>query len=501
MPPTARSEAEVTATVNAGGITREGGALERRGSQLAGGLRRLGLREGDVLAVLLRNDVASADVVLACRIGGTYFCPLNWHFTVEEARFILADSGARAILADPELLEPIRAALPPGITVLTLGEPYEAWLAAQPAYDGPQVSPRGHVGYTSGTTGRPKGVRRQAVPLEQLAAQRAAVAEIVAAALGTTPGCRALVTAPLYHSAPSLFAQNALTEGSLLVIEPRFDAEGTLALIAQHRIEVTYMVPIMFVRLLRLPEEVRRRYDISSLRFVASTGAPCAPEVKRAMIDWFGPVIHETYASTETGIITVATSQDALRKPGTAGRPVGAAEIRILDDEDRKLPVGEIGRVFVRQPAYPDFTYIGRDEDRRAIERDGFLCIGDMGYLDAEGFLFLCDRASDMVISGGVNIYPAEIEHALLRLPGVLDCAVFGVPDAEFGESLHAVVQLAPGQEINPDQVGEGLRALISGYKVPRTIDITATLPRDPNGKIAKRKLREKHWAGHQRRI
>ncbi|WP_421994613.1 AMP-binding protein [Roseococcus sp.] len=491
----------MTARIIAGAVERDGAELDTRGARLAGGLRRLGLREGDVLAVLLRNDAAYADVVLASRVGGTFYCPLNWHFTVEEAAFILRDSGARAILAEPAMLEPLRAALPADIAVLSLGEEYESWLAAQPAYDGPPVQPRAHMGYTSGTTGRPKGVRRLPVPPERQAAQRAAMAEVVSATFGTEPGCRALVSAPLYHSAPSVFVQNALAAGELLVVEPRFDAEQTLALIERHRIEVVYLVPVMYVRLLRLPEEVRRRYDISSLRFVCSTGAPCAPEVKRAMIDWFGPIITETYASTESGMITVATSADALARPGTAGRAVGGAELRILDQADRPLPIGEIGRVFVQQPAYPDFTYHGREEERRAIERDGCISLGDMGYLDAEGFLFLCDRASDMVISGGVNIYPAEIEHALLRLPGVLDCAVFGIPDAEFGERLHAIVQPALEAAPNSDDIAAGLRALIAGYKVPRGIEITAELPRDPNGKIAKRKLREPYWAGRERRI
>ena len=491
----------MTARLIAGEVSREGDEVEARATRLAGGLRRLGLQEGDVMAVLLRNDAAFADAILASRIGGTFYCPLNWHFTAEEAGYILRDSGAKAILADPAMLEPIRAALPAGIAVLALGPDYEAWLAAQPPFDGPPAQPRAHMGYTSGTTGRPKGVRRLPVPPERQATQRAAMAEVVAATFGTVPGCRALVSAPLYHSAPSVFAQNALAAGELLLVEPRFDAERTLALIERHRITVIYLVPVMYVRLLRLPEEVRRRYDLSSLRFVCSTGAPCAPEVKRAMIEWLGPIVTETYASTETGMVTVATSADALGRPGTAGRPVGGAELRILDEEDQPLPTGGIGRIFVRQPAYPDFTYHGREADRRAIERDGFISLGDMGYLDAEGFLFLCDRASDMVISGGVNIYPAEIEHALLRLPGVVDCAVFGIPDAEFGERLHAVVQPAPGASPAPEEIAAGLRALIAGYKVPRGIEIAAELPRDPNGKIAKRRLREPYWTGQDRRI
>jgi long-chain acyl-CoA synthetase len=257
----------------------------------------------------------------------------------------------------------------------------------------------------------------------------------------------------------------------------------------------------MYVRLLRLPADVRRRHDLSSLRFVASTGAPCAPEVKRAMIGWLGPIIHETYASTETGMVTAATAEEAMARPGTAGRAVGGAVIRILDEGDRPLPPRKIGRVFVHQPAYPDFTYHGRDADRLAIERDGLISLGDMGWLDEEGFLFLCDRASDMVISGGVNIYPAEVEAALLRLPEVLDCAVFGIPDAEFGEKLHALVQ--PASTAMPDVAAlvEGLRGHLAGFKIPRSFAFTREMPRDPNGKIAKRRLREAHWTAAGRRI
>jgi long-chain acyl-CoA synthetase len=327
------------------------------------------------------------------------------------------------------------------------------------------------------------------------------MAEVLAATFGLAPGCRALLPAPFYHSAPSVFAQNALAMGERLVLTPRFDAEEFLALVERHRIEVAYLVPVMYVRLLRLPEEVQRRHDLSSLRFVASTGAPCAPEVKRAMIRWFGPIIHETYASTETGMVTAATAEEALGKPGTAGRAVGGAVIRILDEADKPLPPGAIGRVFVHQPAYPDFTYQGRDADRMAIERDGLISLGDMGWLDDEGYLFLCDRASDMVISGGVNIYPAEVEAALLQLPEVLDCAVFGIPDAEFGESLHALIQPASAVTPDPAVLVEGLRRHLAGYKIPRSFAFTAMLPRDPNGKIAKRRLREAHWADAGRRI
>jgi long-chain acyl-CoA synthetase len=492
-------------------LHRTGTEVLGRGTRLAGGLRRLGLEEGGVVAVLLRNDPIFADVVFACRTAGVYYCPINWHFTAEEVRFLLEDSGARVLIVDADLLEPVRAVIPAGVTVLTVNGAgngtaadaiaYESWLDAQLPYDGPRVAPRGHLAYTSGTTGRPKGVLRRAVPLAELEDQTARMRSVVAKAIGIVPGCRALMSAPLYHSAPGVFIQNALQMAERLVLTPRFDAEQVLALVEQHRIDVLYLVPIMYVRLLKLPPEVRARYDLSSIRFVASTGSPCSPEVKSGMLDWFGPVIHETYASSEAGMVTVATPEDATSRPGTAGRPVDDASVRIIDEAGKPCAPGEIGLVYVRQPAYPDFTYLNNDAARKAIDIDGLVSLGDMGYLDADGYLFICDRASDMVISGGVNIYPAEIEHELAHYPGVADCVVFGVPDDEYGERLHGVIQPVAGVTVDPAAVIEWMRGRLSGFKVPRTIEVVAQLPRDETGKLAKRRLRDQHWAGRQRRV
>jgi long-chain acyl-CoA synthetase len=490
----------VSAALHFGELVRDAETLSERGLRLAGGLRALGLREGDVVAVLLRNGPVYADVMHACRIAGLYYCPLNWHFTPAELGFILEDCGARTVIGDADLLDAAAEILPRGATVLRAGDgttftDYEAWLRAQPAYDGPTVSPRGLMGYTSGTTGRPKGVRRVPVPLDALPAQQAALRELVRTVYGIEDGCRTVLSAPLYHSAPASIAQNTLLYGERLVLMPRFDAEETLALIDHHRADVAYLTPTMYVRMLRLPDDVWNRYDVSSLRFVASTGAPCAPEIKRAIIARLGPVVHETYASTEAGLITIASSADALARPGTAGRPAGAAHVRIYDEFGNQCAPREIGMIYGRQPAYPDFTYHGLPDARAAIERDGLVTLGDVGYLDADGYLFVCDRGADMVLSGGVNVYPAEIEHALLRLPGVLDCAVIGVPDAEYGERLHAIVQPEPHAEIVPEHLAAELRRVLAGYKVPRTFTVAETLPRDDNGKIAKRHLRETYTA------
>jgi len=248
----------------------------------------------------------------------------------------------------------------------------------------------------------------------------------------------------------------------------------------------------MYVRLLRLPAEVRAKYDISSVRFVASTGAPCAPDVKQAMLDWWGDVIFETYASSETGMITLQDPQSARRKPGSVGRPIGDTRIRIVSEDGRECGVGEPGVIYVRQPMVPDFTYLKNEAARAKAGLDDLATVGDIGYLDADGYLYVCDRQSDMVISGGVNIYPAEIEHVLITLPGVRDCAVFGIPDAEYGESLMAVVAVSD-PALNEAAIQAFIRSNMAGYKVPGRVELVDVLPRDDNGKVAKRRLRDSY--------
>jgi long-chain acyl-CoA synthetase len=481
---------------------------ERRGRQLAGGLGRLGLKEADVVAVMLRNVPQYADVIHACAIGGFVYCAINWHFKPEEVNFLLTDSQARVLIVAADLFETVKSDVPTNIFVLPLGpgvddstlQDYESWLAQQQPYEGFSATPRASMPYTSGTSGRPKGIVRRAIPAEQRPAHQARMKSLVAKAYGLREGCRALIAAPVYHSAPGVFLQNALKYASLVVLSARFDAEQFLADIEKYRIDTAYVVPLMYVRLLRLPKETKDKYDISSLRFVASTGAPCSPEVKLEMIKWFGPVIYESYGSSETGMITVIDSAQTLERPASVGLPVDEASIRILDPEGAICPSGVIGLIYVRQPAFPDFSYRGNDRARLEMERDGHLCLGDMGYLDQQGYLYICDRASEMVISGGVNIYPAEIEGVLIHYPGVADCAVFGVPDDEYGERLHALVEPADGTILTPPDIVEWLKQKLASFKVPSTIEIK-TLPRDDSGKIAKRTLRDAYWAGKARRI
>jgi long-chain acyl-CoA synthetase len=279
-------------------------------------------------------------------------------------------------------------------------------------------------------------VRRQSV-IPESAARVAAIIEIV---FGFRPDgeFRTVVTGPMYQTAPNAYGMFAARNGGFCILQPRFDPEGLLQLIEQYRITHLHMVPTMFVRLFKLSEEIKRTYDLSALTFVVHAAAPCPPEVKRQMIAWWGPVINEYYGATEMGAVVFHTSEEALRKPGTVGRPITGSIMRIYDEQGHVLGPNQVGEVYVSLEAVPDFTYHGLDEQRRAIERDGLVTAGDVGYLDEDGYLFLCDRKKDLVISGGVNIYPAEIEAAVLALPGVHDCAVFGIPDEEYGEALCA---------------------------------------------------------------
>jgi long-chain acyl-CoA synthetase len=469
----------------------------------AAALQAAGVGEGDVVALLMRNSPEAIELMLAVRHLGAQWCPVNWHFLADEVQFILQDSRAKLLLADAALL----AALP-GLDTgaaqvwtvrgTTPGLPaWEPLRDATAALTTPPAAPRGAMFYTSGTTGRPKGIVRQAFTPQQAVA----AAAMRRMAYGSEPGMRALLSAPWYHSAPNSYALGIAQDSGTLFVEERFDAERALQLIQQQRLTHAYLVPTMYVRLLGLPAHVRAQADLRSMRFVSSTGSPCAPDVKRAMIDWWGPVIHECYGASELGYMTLLTSEQALRKPGSAGPALPGVVLKILDEQGVEQATGSAGLIYIDQPATPDFSYIGNAESRARMERGGLKTMGDVGYLDDEGFLFIVDRQSDMVISGGVNIYPVEIEHALQAMPGVADCAVFGIPDDEFGEALAAAVQPLPDSGLTEDAVRAWLRERISGYKVPQVVTLHAQLPREDTGKIFKRKLRDPYWAGRTRRV
>ncbi len=477
------------------GLAIDPPAFEDAVLRAATGLQTLGVRDGDVVCLMLRNDVSFLEATFGARRLGAHTCPVNWHFKADEAGWILRDSGAKALVAQSDLLARIEAAMPKGLAVVP-ADPvqWQAWLATHERHAGPEQAARSSMPYTSGTTGKPKGIRRFAHPPQEAHAAAVAAAQDVRTVYGLDAGAKALLAAPLYHSAPNMYATQALLLGAALHLESRFDPERTLQRIHEHRLDRAYMVPTMFSRLLKLPEAVKRRYDISSMKFVISMGSPCAPEVKRAMIDWWGPVIHESYAASELGLVTFITAAEALERPGSAGRAIGATRLKIMDSAGRELPPRTPGLIYARQPTYADFTYNNDEKARRALERDGLWTLGDVGYLDEDGYLYLSDRAVDMVISGGVNIYPAEIEAALITMPGVADCAVFGVPSAEFGESLAAAVERQPGSAIEAGEVQDWLRDRLADYKVPRLVVFHEQLPREDSGKIFKRRLRDPYW-------
>lgn len=498
--------------VRCGPVERSYPQIQERAARLATAMAKLGVQQGDRVALMLRNDVAFVEATMAAGLLGVVPVPVNWHWKGHELRHLLTDSASTLVFVHAHLLPVVEEALPAGVPVVEVA--VDA-LAADFGLPGP-VAPSGRhpdletliaehaprqgepadrpsaMIYTSGTTGVPKGVEREpSTPEQQLAGIQA-----LFMIFGIEPGHRILLPAPLYHTAPNTHASIAATMGLDMTVMPRFDPEEFLRLVEAHRIQSTQMVPTMFVRLLRLPEEVRRRYDVSSLEAVVHAAAPCPPDVKQAMIEWFGPIILEYYGGTESGAVVMCDSAQWLAHPGTVGAPVADTEIRIYDDAGTVLPVGATGHVYARMPSFwPNFTYRGDPAKRASVERDGFITVGDIGRLDEDGFLYLSDRASDMVISGGVNIYPAEIEACLLQLPGVRDVAVFGVPDAEFGEALAAHVDADPAAGLTADDVRRHVRENLAGYKVPRVVEFDQNLPREDSGKLFKRRLKERYAA------
>lgn len=487
-------------------------ALAERVRRAATALKSLGVHDGGVFALFLRNDFAYIEARYAAELLGAVVVPINWHLKADEAGYILKDSEAEALVVHADLLPQIADGIPAGFPFAVAATPpeildaYRLDAKAGPVPDGaadwnalvdgaaplPETEERrGRVMmYTSGTTGHPKGVLREPMTPDHLAWMD----KMTAVVFAPRPGMVALLCGPAYHAALEAQLSTAMRIDGDLVIQPRFEAEGLLKLIERRRITHGHMVPIMFHRLLSLPEAVRKRYDTSSLECILHGAAPCPNEVKRAMIEWWGPVLNEYYGSTELGVPIASTSADWLARPGTAGKLTPGAALKIYDDDGNELPPGKVGEIFARSPSMADFTYKGRDDERRAAERDGLVSMGDVGYLDEDGYLFVTDRKRDMVNSGGVNIYPAEIEATLLTMAGVKDCAVFGIPDAEFGEAIAAVIEPQPGAALDEAAVRDFLSEHLAGYKVPRLIRFETDLPREETGKIFKRRLRAPFW-------
>jgi len=487
------------------------GELFAECNRLVHGLRALGLQAGDGVAAVLPNSVEMLALYFAAMQAGWYLTPINHHLVGPEIAYIIDDCEADAFIGHERFSEACANAAAtialPADRCFSVGHiegfrSYHDLVDGQPDHRPDDRSGGAAMHYTSGTTGQPKGVRRKLSGADPDAS--AAGGGFLMRLFGTQPhdGNVHLCGSPLYHTAVLAFASTSLHLGHPVVLMDRWDPELMLDLIERHRVTNSHMVPTQLHRLLALPEEVRQRYDVSTLRSMVHAAAPCPVEVKSRMLEWWGPVIYEYYAATEGGG-TVVTPQQWLKRPGTVGLPWPTSEIRILDDEGADVATGDIGTVYMKL-GQGDFEYF-KDKGKTAANRTaGFFTVGDIGYLDDGGFLFLCDRKSDMIISGGVNIYPAEIEGALLTHPKVADAAVFGIPHDDWGEEIKAVIEPAADVEPSKELAAELLAHCaerLAKFKLPRTVDLTNEMPRDPNGKLYKRKLRDPFWEGRTRAI
>ena len=475
-------------------------ASSNQGAQL---FRSLGLQRGDHIAICLENHPAFLSICWAAYRAGLYFTALSYRLQPHEIEYIVNDCGAR-VLVTSSLLSDVFAVLReklvnnPRCYMLDGVAPgtgsFEQAIAGMPTTPIADQSHGMSLLYSSGTTGRPKGVKKPLIdtPFGEVIA----AAESTRERYGFDENTIYLSPAPLYHAAPLGFNMNVLRYGGTTVIMEHYDSEQALALIEAHRVTHSQWVPTMFVRMLKLPEDVRRKYDVSSLKFAIHAAAPCPVPIKTQMIEWWGPIIYEYYAGTEGNGSTAIGSEEWLQHKGSVGKPAGGCKIHILDDEGNELPPGEVGGVYFEGGG--KFEYL-HDAGKTASShtRQGWSTLGDIGYTDDEGYLFLTDRKSFMIISGGVNIYPQEAEDALITHPAVTDVAVFGIPNEDFGEEVKAVVQPADMAQAGPALEAELLayvRSKLSHIKCPRTIDFMAELPRHPTGKLYKRLLKDKYW-------
>ncbi|MGP4020312.1 acyl-CoA synthetase [Saccharopolyspora sp. 5N708] len=479
--------------------------LDDRSLRLANLLRCAGLAKGDVVALLADNSMHAYEVYWAAVRSGLYVCAVNSHLQVDEVAYIVGDSGASALVVSAalgELAADVASRVPEVRVRLAYGgavrgyDDYQAGLAAASA-EVPEVQPRGaDLLYSSGTTGRPKGIK-PGLPDRQVHEPGDTLVEILRTAFGFGEDTVYLSPAPVYHAAPLRYCASVHALGGTVVMMEHFDAEAALRAIERYRITHSQWVPTMFIRMLKLDPAIRGRYDLSSHRVAVHAAAPCPVDVKRAMIQWWGPILLEYYAATEGVGMTMIDSARWLEKPGSVGRAV-LGEPRICDDEGRVLPAGEVGTIYFAREELR-FEYLGDPVKTRSVqhpEHANWATVGDLGYLDEDGFLFLTDRKAFMIISGGVNIYPQEVENVLALHPAILDVAVFGVPDDEMGEAVKAVVQPAPDAVPGPALEREILgyvRDRLAHYKAPRSVDFVDELPRTPTGKLVKGKLKARY--------
>jgi long-chain acyl-CoA synthetase len=499
--------------------------LDARVNRLVNGLRARGLKAGDTVVVISGNRREWFEIALACAHGGWTYVPANWHFAPDELAYLIEDAGTRAVLADHRFAAAAAEALADArakdiVAVVGVSGPeggdlsalardprfveYEAVLAAASPDEPADQALGGPMFYTSGTTGRPKGVRGALMGVPNIPP---AMMKQVAAGIATMipPTGRALLCGPFYHSAQWAFTFLPLLAGASVVMRHRFDAAETLKVIDAHDVTHIHLVPTQLKRLLDLPDEAKAGFSGASLQGIWHGAAPCPPAVKRGMIEWWGPIITEYYGSTEGSIISTVTAEEWLAKGGSVGKPSPQVEVIVVDDEGRRVGQGEEGVLYFRNLSGADFRYHNDEAKTAAAHLEpGVFTTGDVGRIDEDGYLWLTDRKIDMIISGGVNIYPAEIEGVLNAHPAVADAAVIGVPDEEFGENVKGIVALkeghAPSAELEED-LRAHCHARLARYKTPKSFDFVETIPRSAAGKILKAPLRAPYWAGRDRRI
>ncbi len=488
------------------------GELEARANRLAHFFRQQGLKEGDVVAILMENNEHIHAVMWAARRSGLYYVPINTHLAPAEAAYIVDNSGAKAIVGSAALkdvLAGLEKELPNGLpdTLLIADGAESSATSASSELDGWQRYPEAVADlpstpiddemdgdllqYSSGTTGRPKGIKRELPHLPP-----SEVPGMMAALVGfwMQPDSVYLSPAPLYHTAPSVWSMQTQAGGITTVVLEKFDAEGCLDAIQKNKVTHGQFVPVMFTRMLKLPESVRGSYDVSSLQRIMHAAAPCPVEIKKQMIDWWGPIVDEYYASSEAIGATLITAEEWLAHPGSVGRAMTGV-VHILDEDGNEAPAGQAGEIFFE--GGQDFEYLN-DAEKTASSRDshGWKTVGDIGYVDEDGYLYLTDRRHHMIISGGVNIYPQEAENMLVVHPKVMDAAVFGIPDDEMGQSVTGVVQTVDPADATPEfgeELLTWLRERLTHYKCPRTISFEAELPRTDTGKLFKQGLINKY--------
>jgi len=462
-------------------------------------LREHGLAPGDAVALMCSNRAEFVEVLSATLRGGYRFTPVNWHLTADEVEYIINDCEAKALIAETRYPAALSAQAPAVQVKLSIGEdaagflPYAQALAATDGEDIADPVMGGAMLYTSGTTGRPKGVYRRTNTT------------VLAPGPGL-PDDVQLCAGPAYHAAPLAFdVRSAMAQGNPLVFMDRWDSEGVLATIERHRVTRAHMVPIMFQRLLALPQAIKDRYDLSSLRYLIHGAAPCPPEVKKAMIDWLGPILHEYYAGSEGGAGFIIDSHEWMAKPGTVGRLPAPGAVKLYDDEGHEITErNKPGTIYFQVSPIAPFEYFKDPAKTASAHKGEYFTLGDVGYFDDDDYLFLTGRTAECIISGGVNIYPQEIDNEVIKHPAVEDSCAIGVPNEEWGEEVKVVVTLHPGHEPSEALGAEILafaKSHLAGYKAPRTLEFAPELPRSPAGKIQRGKVRAPFWAGRSRQI